>query len=190
MARGTPDWGAVAAGVQSISELPTYVLCNSATFQAFAGIETLSLFNPATSTKVARIIAVLLSVSGNEALGPGHSEVKLALTSTPGTGAAVIPVRFDTDDVAAVCEGREDLTVSPTWAGDMAVFAAFGDYDNTAGAGRISSTNLLVELYRHHPGQQARPITLRPGEGIATNVITGAIRHRLAFAFLFTEEPA
>jgi hypothetical protein len=190
MSRGTPDWGAVAGGVQSVAEALAYIAPNQITIQPVATKTILSCFNPAGSGVIGRayVAAAYVSTFGNS--GPHVAQLVLRRTTSLGTGTIFTPAPHDPNDAAGAIVFRENHTVEPGFGGILGGLPIMLAAKDTGAYGYVSEQQDLFELFRHQPGSQLKPILIRPGGGLAITVIYVAGSAAYAGILDITEEPA
>jgi len=190
MARGTPDWGLVSGGLQSVAELDSYL---NGFDQAVAANTTLfvaSLFNPAASGVNGIVTRVLILLTGAAIEATSITSALLHRTTDLGTGTSQTPRPVDTNSPASPLSLRSNLTVSPTSSFVIWRVTSIFERNITANTPRITEFNLPVEIYRHPPGDVAPPLKLRPGQGIGIAISTGSMGANVSWLIEHTEEPA
>ena len=122
----------------------------------------LSLLNPSGSGKVLRLTLVeyfTLASSGTNVF----LDVQLRRITAHSGGTSITPVKRDTSDAAAVAEVRSEPSVTGGAASDFIQQLVIQ-----------SNTSQPGESYRFRLGDVfgAKPITLRPGEGLVVHQVT------------------
>lgn len=188
MARGTPDWGAVAGGVQSVAEFPSYTTGMPAFTLFPTPLTILSVFNPADSGIVARLYSLRVFVAsfGQQAV---QGYFTFRRISSSGTGTEVIPVPHDSADGGGLVTARYYHTVEPITDAHLVLVPFWLTTKDTGAFGYSSEVNLFWELYRHMPGAQVKPLVFRPGEGYALHFVPLGGGPFLAPLYEHTEEP-
>ncbi len=190
MARGTADWGRVASGLQSVTELLSYVVGNSQAATLNAASTHLALFNPAASGKLARVQLILGFLSPAGAAGNTELELSVNRISNLGAGAARTPRPLDTGDAPASCTAAELHGVEPVLVLELFRVRSFVTFDGAPTLGRVGHPGNGFDVYRHLPGQSTKQLLLRPGEGLSVKNEIAASIAKAYFLLLFTEEPA
>jgi hypothetical protein len=189
MARGTTDWGAVSGGLQGVAELPTYAGTTGTRVITTTQRTLLSIFNPAGSNHLVKVRSVRLTLSMLANAGNDNVAFLLSRITTPGSGDPVTIAKLDTGDPDPVAEVQWDHTSEPSFGANLDVWGGFATFEDTATEARAFGSDQLVELYRQQPGDDARPITLLEGEGLAVVISVGSPRFIAGGSFRWTEEP-
>lgn len=188
MPRGTPDWGQVAGGQQSVTELPTYTLSLDDSDVVSSGDSALNMLNPAGSGKIVRIRRAIFTAGAFADDTSGLIEIKVHRISANGTGAARTARPFDSDDSASVVEAISEVTVEPTYGVQLGNWVAALLKNDTSGAEMGADSWFLIPIFDYVAGGPGKPLTLRPGEGLAFEVDNNGVDAQLSLTVEFTEE--
>ena len=170
MARGTPDWGLVTGGPQAVLELPSYVLSNTAGFIMPTADSLISLLNPAASGRLAKVRRITITLEADVDNTIPGLQLKLHRITAHGTGTALTPRPFDTGDAAAVCTGRQNLTVEPGYGVQLGAWISGVIVNTAVGEKYAGTTTFEFRVFDYSAGGPVKPLTLLAGEGITLEV--------------------
>lgn len=186
MPRGYHDW--LVAETQGA--LRTYTTRTDQSWNDPNGLPNLSLFNPAASGTLTRVLRIQATSRLIATWAPPQT-MTLAVwrTSALGAGTPVTPEPHDLIAAAAVCQAEARLAAFPAAVSEpfrwTFLVIARSLYEPMASG----DSDVLRAFYEHLADGRRQPLTLRPGQGIVIAQTGGGGDVETMVHVEHTEEP-